>query len=177
MIKVNLLPVKRKPKLVPSFVITMVMAATVTGIVIAYLVFLFNSRLSAKKEQFTANEKKIAELKGKIKVVEGFEQLNKATQQRNSIIEQLRKNQSAPVKLLDETSKLLPDGVWLDTITVSGEDINIDGYAFANSAVVSYVDNLKNSKIFTEIYLQESKSITVENVPLYMFKLTFKMKV
>lgn len=179
MIKVNLLPVKRrkKPKPIPAFVVTMVVVTITAGIIMAYLVFFFNSRLEAKKVQFKDNEKKIAEIKEKIKAVENFEQVNKLFQQRTSIIEQLRKNQSIPVKLLDEISRLLPNGVWLQTMTMSGENINIDGYAFANSDVVSYVDNLKNSKIFTEIYLQESKSSTIEKIPVYMFKLTFKMKV
>lgn len=178
MIKVNLIPVKRKrrPKPVPSFVITMVIVTIVVGIVMAYLAFFFNSRLSNKKAQFTANEKKIAELKERIKAVENFEQLNKTFQQRNDIIEQLRKNKSVPVKLLDEISNLLPNGIWLQTMTVSGENVSIDGYGFSNSDIVLYVDNIKNSKMFTEIYLQESKSATMENIPLYMFKLTFKIK-
>lgn len=179
MIKVNLLSVKRrkKPKPIPAFMVTMVVVTITAGIIMAYLVFFFNSRLEAKKVRFKDNEKKIAEIKEKIKAVENFEQVNKLFQQRTSIIEQLRKNQSIPVKLLDEISKLLPNGVWLQTMTMSGENITIDGYAFANSDVVSYVDNLKNSKIFTEIYLQESKSSTIEKIPVYMFKLTFKMKV
>ncbi|MDH5203336.1 MAG: PilN domain-containing protein [Nitrospirota bacterium] len=179
MIKVNLLPVKRKrkPKPIPAFVVTMVVATIIVGLVMAYLAFFFNSRLETKKETFKDNEKKIAELKEKIKAVENFEQVNKLFQQKTSVIEQLRKNQSFPVKLLDEISKLLPNGVWLHTMTVAGGNINIDGYAFANSDVVSYVENLKNSKVFTEIYLQESKSLTIEKIPVYMFKLTFKMKV
>ncbi len=179
MIKVNLLPVKRKRKKaepLPPFIITMVITAIITGIVMAYLVFSFNSRLSAKKTEVANNEKKIAELKEKIKAVENFEQLNKAIQQRSDVIEQLRKNQGVPVRLLDGISSLLPQGVWLNTLSVSGDNINIEGYGFTNSDVVSYVDNIKNSKIFTEVYLQESKSATVENVALYIFKLTFKVK-
>jgi len=179
MIKVNLLTVKRKKKSkpIPTFMVTMILVTIFVGVVMAYLVFFFNSRLDARKGQFKANEQKIAEIKEKIKAVENFEQVNKLFQQKTSIIEQLRKTQSIPVKLLDETSKLLPNGVWLQTMTMSGENINIDGYAFANSDVVSYIDNLKNSKIFTEVYLQESKSSTIEKIPVYMFKLTFKMKV
>jgi type IV pilus assembly protein PilN len=179
MIKVNLLPVKRKkkPKPIPSFIVTMVVITIITIIVMATLSTIFNSRLSKKRTLFQANESKIAELKQKIKEVENFEQLNKTIEQRNGIIEQLRKNQSMPVRLLDEANNLLPNGVWLDEMTVSGENVNMKGYAFANSDIVSYVDNMKNSKIFTEVYLQESKSTNIENTSLYMFKLTFKMKV
>jgi Tfp pilus assembly protein PilN len=79
------------------------------------------------------------------------------------------------VKLLDEISNLLPNGVWFQTMTVSGDNISIDGYGFTNTDIVSYVDNVKNSKIFTDVYLQESKSTELEKIPLYVFKLTFKI--
>lgn len=179
MIKVNLIPLKRKKKSkpVPSFVIAMLIVTLVAGIVMAYFYFFFNSRLAAKKAQFSANEKKIANLKEKIKAVENFEQLNKTFQQRSNIIEQLSKNKSIPVKLLDEISNLLPSGVWLTGMTVSGGSINIDGFGFSNNDIVSYVDNVKNSKMFTEVYLQESKSTAIEKIELYTFKLTFKIKV
>jgi type IV pilus assembly protein PilN len=179
MIKVNLLPVKRKKKHkpIPSFIVTMVIIVIVTIIVMANLAFFFNSRLSKKKALFKTNENKIVELKQKIKEVENFEQLNKTIKQRNGIIEQLRKNQSMPVRLLDEANNLLPSGVWLDKMAVSGENVSMEGYAFANSDIVTYINNIKNSQIFTEVYLQESKSTTIENTPLYMFKLIFKIKV
>jgi len=179
MIKVNLLPVKRKKKHkpIPSFIVTMVIIVIVTIIGMANLAFFFNSRLSKKKALFKTNENKIVELKQKIKEVENFEQLNKTIEQRNGIIEQLRKNQSMPVRLLDEANNLLPSGVWLDKMAVSGENVSMEGYAFANADIVTYIDNIKNSQTFTEVYLQESKSTTIENTPLYMFKLIFKIKV
>jgi type IV pilus assembly protein PilN len=179
MIKVNLISVKRKKKTkpVPSFLIGMVVVTVVVGIVMAYLALFFSSRLSMKKTQFTANEKKIAVLKEKIKAVQNFEQLNMTYKQRSNIIEQLSKNKSVPVKLLDEISNLLPTGIWLQAMTLSGESIKIDGYGFTNSDIVSFVDNVKNSKIFSDVYLQESKSTTLENIPIYMFKLTFMIKV
>lgn len=179
MIKVNLLPLRRKrrPKPIPPFIVTMAIITLVTIIVIINLVFLFNSRLSAKKKTFHANEQRLAELKLKIKEVENYEQLNKSIQQKNNIIEQLRKNQSIPVKLLDEINNLLPMGVWLDEMTFSGGNVNIDGFAFENSDIVSYINNLKNSQLLADVYLLESKSTTVEKIPLYTFKLTFRVKV
>jgi len=179
MIKVNLIPLKRKkkPKQIPTFLLSMVIFAVVAGVVMVYLFFFFNSRLDMKKAQFAKNEKTIAELKEKIKAVENFEQLNKTFKQRSDIIEQLSKNKSVPVMILGEISKLMPGGVWLQTMTVAGDNINIEGYGFTNSDIVLYVDNIKNSKQFTDVNLIESRSVTYENVPLYVFKLTFKIKV
>lgn len=178
MIKVNLLPVKRKkkPKPLPSFFIGTVIVTVVMCLIMAYLAFYFSSRLSEKKAQYAANEKKIAELKEMIKAVDDFEQRNMAFKQRNDIIEQLSKNKSTPVKILDEVSALLPQGIWLQAMSVTGGGINIDGYGFNNNEIVAYVDNLKSSKMFTEVYLQESRSTEVEKVPMYVFKLSFKLK-
>jgi type IV pilus assembly protein PilN len=179
MIKVNLLPVKRKKKSkpLPSFMIATILGTIVVCIIMAYLAFFFTSRLSARKTQFATNEKKIAELKEQIKAVEDFEKRNKEFKERNDIIEQLSKNKSVPVKMLDEISALLPNGIWIRGMTFKGGDINIEGYGFTNTDIVAYVDNIKNSQLFTEVYLQESKSTELEKIPLYSFKLTFKIKV
>ena len=65
MIKVNLLPVKRrkKAKPIPTFLVSAILITVVVGIVMAYTAFFFSSRLSDRKDQFAANERKIAELK------------------------------------------------------------------------------------------------------------------
>jgi type IV pilus assembly protein PilN len=178
MIKVNLLPgkKKRKAKPLPSFLVVTALVTIGVLIVMAYLAFFFSSTLSAKQARFADNEKKIAELKAKIKAVDDFEQRNKTFKERNEIIEQLSRNKSVPVKILDEISVLLPNGVWIRSLTASGDSINLEGYGFTNGDIVSYVDNIKNSKIFTDVYLQESKSSEIEKVPVYMFKLAFKIK-
>jgi len=178
MIKVNLFPGKKKKKAkpLPTFLIAIIFVTLGTLIVMAYLTFFFSSRLSARKDQFASNEKKIVELKEKIKAVEDFEQRNNTFKQRNEIIEQLSKNKSLPVKILDEISTLLSTGIWVQKITVSGEGISLEGSGFTNPEIVAFVDNIKNSKLFTEVYLQESVSKEVEKITVYAFKLTFKIK-
>jgi type IV pilus assembly protein PilN len=179
MIKVNLLPVKRKKKAkpLPSFLLATIAVTFAACLIMGYLVFFFTTRLSERKATFSRNENTIAELKEKIKAVEDFEKRNNSFKERNDIIEQLSKNKSIPARLLDELSGLQPSGIWLLTLSVAGDSISLDGYGFTNTEIVTYVDNIKGSKIFTEVYLQESKSMELEKIPLYMFKLTLKMKV
>ena len=179
MIRVNLLPVKRKKKAkpLPTFVIATVLITVLVICALAYLFYYYNSTLQATKDRFDSNTKKIAELKEKIKEVDNFEKLNKTIEDRTKIIEQLRKNQNIPVMMLDEISRSLPKGVWLSSMAVTGDgsSVNIEGYAFTNADVVAYVDNLKGSKLLTEIYLQESRQAEIEKIPLYQFRLTFRV--
>jgi len=179
MIKVNLLPVKRKKKQkpLPAFLIASVLITVIICVIMAYLAFFFSTKLSEKKNQFAANERKIAELKDQIKAVEDFEQRNKMFKDRNDVIEQLGKNKSVPVKILSEIASLVPKGIWLQNMSVSGtNNISMDGYGFTNLEIVSYVENLKASQLFTEVYLQESKSMEKEKISVYMFKLTCRTK-
>ena len=108
MIKVNLLPVKRKKKAkpLPSFLLATIAVTVAACLIMGYLVFFFTTRLSERKTTFAKNETKIAELKEKIKAVEDFEKRNKNFKERNDIIEQLSKNRSVPARLLDELSSL-----------------------------------------------------------------------
>jgi type IV pilus assembly protein PilN len=178
MIKVNLLPTKKKkrPKPLPTFLIYTILLTVVTGLVVAYLAYFYSSRLSDREAKVRENDLKIAELKEKIKAVEDFERLNKTFQQRKDIIEELGRNKSRPVKILDEISAQLPVGVWLTAMEIKGSDINLSCTAFSNTDVVNYVNNLKNSKLFTDVYLQESIQAKTKETSVYTFRLTFKVK-
>jgi type IV pilus assembly protein PilN len=178
MIKVNLIPVKRKKKAkpLPSLLISVILVTMAVAFIMAYLTFFFSSRLNARKNTVAQNERKITELKQQIKTVEDFEQHNKEFQQRNDVIEQLSKNRSVPVKVMNEINLLIPNGIWLKEMKMSATGIDIEGLGFTNTDIVAYVDNLKKSPLFTDVYLKESKSIEIEKIPLYSFRLSFKIK-
>ena len=178
MIKVNLLSLKKKKKQkpLPAFLISMVFITLVAGAILAYLFFFFSGRVSEREEKVRVNETKIAELKRKIKSVEDYEKRNVVFQQRKEIIETLGRNKSIPVKILDEVTTLLPPGVWLTSMDVTVDKVNLSCTAFTNTDVVNYVDNLKSSKLFADIYLQESVQAQTAGFSLYNFRLTFKVK-
>jgi len=178
MIKINLLPTKRKKKAkpIPTFLISTIAITLSVLLILLYLVYFFNSKVTQKQLEVKEKEKQIAELKEKIKAVEDFEKRNTVFQQRNEIIEQLSKNRAVPVKILSEISELLPAGVWINSMAVKGSDINLGCTAFTNTDVVNYVNNLKNSQLFTEVFLQESVQAGASGLKLYTFKLSFKVK-
>ncbi len=179
MIKVNLLPVKKKKKSkpLPTFLISTVFVTLASVLILGYLVYFFSSRVSAKQAQVVQNEQKIQELKEKIKSVEDYENRKAVFQQRIGIIEQLSKNKTIPVKILNEVSALLPEGVWITSMDVTGMDISLGCTAYTNTDVVNYVNNLKNSNFFTDVYLQESVQAQITGMSAYNFRLTLKVKV
>ncbi|MBT9139292.1 MAG: hypothetical protein DDT31_01876 [Syntrophomonadaceae bacterium] len=74
-------------------------------------------------------------------------------------------------------SAAIPEGVWLSSMTYKENGVRLEGYAFTNIEIVTYVENLKRSENFIDIYLEESKQVEFEKVQVYRFNLNFKVKV
>jgi type IV pilus assembly protein PilN len=179
MIRINLLPVKRKRKTqpLPPVVIQAILLLVVTALVLVFLGFHFSGKIEAMKNEKATKEMKLASLKEQLKEVENFEKLNKLFQKRKKIIEDLKKKQHAPLLLLDQVSAHLPEGIWLTNLTDKGGVVEISGYAFSNTELVSYVQSLKGSKHLTDVSLKESRQQKIGDALIYQFKMTLRVKV
>jgi type IV pilus assembly protein PilN len=178
MIKVNLLLVKKKKKAkpLPTFLIVTIGISLAAVAVMIYLNFSFEGRISERKTQVADNAQRLAELAKKIKAVDDYEKLNADYKKRKGIIEELGKNKTLPVKLLDEISRILSDGVWLTSMEIRGSDLTLACTGFNNTDVVNFVNSLKGSSLLTDVYLQESVQASAEGFSIYNFKISFKVK-
>lgn len=179
MIRINLLPTKRKKKTqpLPPVVIQSILLLVVTALVLGFLGFHYSGKVTAMKKERAAKEKQLASLKEKLKEVEDFEKQNKLFQKRKEIIENLKKKQHAPLLLLDEVSARLPEGIWIVELTDKGGLVEISGNAFSNTELVTYVQNLKQSKHLTDVKLLESRQQKIGDALVYKFKLTLRVKI
>lgn len=83
-----------------------------------------------------------------ISEVRDFEARRERLQQRVSLIEELRRGQTAPVHILDQVSLALPDMVWLTKISQTGYDITLEGNCLSLTALSDYVGALEHSRYF-----------------------------
>lgn len=182
MIRINLLSEERKKKKKkkikgPSnFLVTVGIVTLSASLVSGGAAFFFKNQVSRLKTNIESNKTKLADLAKKTNEANRYEKLNKEIAQRSVIIEGLRKNQSVPVKILDNVSKEIPEGLWLVMMTYRDAGVVLEGYAFSNADIVSYVENLKKSDNFSDVYLDESVQVEVEKVQVYKFKLSFRMR-
>lgn len=124
----------------------------------------------------TAKTKELDDLKKKVLEVEDYEKKKRLLEDKNRIIEELRKKQSGPVRLLDYLSQAVdPLKVWL--VKVEGDaQITVTGKALSNDDIVQFVLNLQQSNLFSSVALQESVKEQDGNLWLYSFKLTMTVK-
>jgi type IV pilus assembly protein PilN len=178
MIRINLLPSKRKRALIiPPSVIYGAVALVVLIIITVVMTLFLNKKISTTKNQIFAQEQRLKSLQSRLDEVKNYERDNEEYRKKTQIIEQLKKNQIAPLRLLDEVSEMLPKGVWLTELVDSGGIITINGFAHTNYDLVTYVQNLKGSQYIEDVTLVESRQKDIDNFSVYAFKLTFRVKV
>ena len=180
MIKINLLPTKRKPaRKITDLQKQMILAGVIlAGVSVGgfYYNITLNKKIAELQQQRDADTAKIAQQENLLKEVKNVEDERKKVTEKIDIIEQLKKNQQGPVGMLDEISRSVPAGIALTSFAEVSGNININGDAFTNGDVVKFVENLKSSPFLQEVYLLESSLSPEKGVEIYRFKLQLKYK-
>lgn len=183
MIRINLLQVKRAPKVAPVANEAAVQVGIGVAIVVVFLGacgyrWLMLSDEIAQQTQVQENKKEeLDDLKKKVVEVESLEKNLKLLEDKNRIIEQLKKNQGTPVRLLDLLSQCLdPLKVWLTGIEEASPQITVDGKALSNDDIVAFIKNLQQVNFFSNVFLEESRQAILEGVVIYQFKLKMTIK-
>jgi len=180
MIKINLLPTKKKPpKKVTDLqqqAIYAVLILIFVALAVGYYWKTQNDRIARLENEKAAAEKQIADQDNKLKEVKNVEEERKKVSERIEIIEKLKKNQAGPVQLLDAVSAALPKGVNITVLSENNNNVNIDGDAFTNEDVVRFIDNLKASSLLKDVMLLETSRTTLDKIDIYKYKLQFAYK-
>src|SRR3989475_596814 len=120
--------------------------------------------------------KELESLKKKVQEVEDYEKNKQLLEDKNRIIEQLRKNQGGPVRLLDYLSQSLdPLKVWLTNVD-GDKEITLTGKALTNDDIVEFIRNLQQSGYFAGVLLEESRQTTEEGLIIYSFRIKMAVK-
>lgn len=83
-----------------------------------------------------------------ISEVHDFEDRRARLEQRVALIEELRRGQTAPVHILDQVSRALPDLVWLTKLGQSGYEITLEGNCLSLNSLSDFVGALEQSRYF-----------------------------
>jgi len=108
-------------------------------------------RSSARLDgELLAAQREATRLRSIIVQVDNFEKQKQQLERRVALIEELRKGQGAPVRILDEISKALPDMLWLTEIKQDPAtgDLAIDGRCVTLTGLSDFVGNLERSGQF-----------------------------
>jgi len=180
MIRINLLPVREiTQRLQARRQCLLVLLAAVGVLVILLGVWQWQGRQALElRTEISRLEGEKNRFAGIIKKMKDIEEKRAILAKRIEVIEQLKKNTSLAVHLLDEVARLTPgDRVWLESLKQNDASVQLRGVALDNQTVAQYMENLKGSEYFQSVELADSSLKQVEGHSLKAFALDCNVKV
>ena len=160
--RINLLPWReaqrkeRKLKFMGAMGGAAVCAILVTGGV--YL--LYNAMIDAQDARNALLKQQIKVLDRQIEEINSLEQTKQQFIARMQIIEKLQRSRPQIVHLFDQIVKTLPDGVYLTSVTQSGEHLKFTGVAQSSTRVSTFMRNIDSSQWMKNPTLEVIQSST-----------------
>jgi type IV pilus assembly protein PilN len=156
MIRINLLATERRAAKAASPGMQagqklMVIGSLVLVITIALLGWRYwalgqeQAQLAREIESATREEARLQEI---LRQVEEFQNRRKLLEARVLLIDELRKGQTAPVHMIDQLSKALPDMTWLTGMQQTGYTLQIQGRCLTLTSLSDFIGNLEASRYF-----------------------------
>jgi type IV pilus assembly protein PilN len=164
MIKINLLPHREeKRKLLKSNFYSLLLFAAIIGAVIVLVVgTVFSQQISAQNDRNNFIKLENTKLDERIKEVATLTQEIDALKARQEAVEDLQGDRNQPVFMLDEFTKLTPEGVYLKSLKQDGQRILFTGYAQSNQRVSDFIRNLGSKSVW--MYKPELIEIKAANL-------------
>lgn len=188
MIKINLLraekkevkPIitvkpEKKEKIQTSLFILLLL---LTAVVILFFHLMVTRKIESERRMLEELEMKKKELAGVLADIEKYNAQKKAFEEKIKVIEALKERQKVPVRLLDEISKKIPDGLWLKRLSFSADKVSISGRAFSNNIIADFISELEATGLFKDVTLKDSTmSPTTEGGGVFDFTIETKFSI
>lgn len=156
MIRINLIAGERRAAKAPSRTFQIGQSVTLVGGLILVVTALAlgwrywttrqaEAQLTVDIANAKREETRLSEV---LKQVADFEAQQAEQERRVALINELRKGQSAPVHMIDQISRSLPDMTWLTSVRQEAYDVTISGRSTTLAALSDFVGNLEATRYF-----------------------------
>jgi len=177
-IRINLLPYRQMRRAQQRRVFALLSLLVITvglAIVIAGETYLSNAK-SAQERRNNFLKSEIAKLDQQIAEIKLLKEKTQDLLSRKNVVESLQANRGESVRIFDQLARRLPDGVFLKSVKMTGDDFAIVGYAQSSARVSTFMRALEESDIFKDPVLQEVKAAQINNQRVSEFSLGAKLK-
>lgn len=121
-----------------------------TGLGLGWWYWSLDKQATRIEQDIATGQREAERLRALIAQVKQFETRKAQLEERLALIEELRRGQAGPVRLIDEISRSLPDLLWLTEIKQTGQDLTISGRCTAQTALSDFVGNLELGGYFNK---------------------------
>ena len=120
----------------------------ITALLVGWRYWALGQREAQMGRDIEASHREEQRLAEVLKQVAAFDAQRAQLQERVTLIDELRRGQSAPVHLVDEISRSLPEMTWLTNLKQEGYDITLQGRCASLTSLSDFVGNLDATRYF-----------------------------
>lgn len=177
MTRINLLPHRaerrkaRQIQFIALSVISLVCGAMLVGIVDAAI----ETQISYQERRNTYLKQETAILDKQIEEINKLREQTQSLLARKNVVETLQSTRSDVVHLLDQMLRILPDGVYLNSLKQTGNRINLVGYAQSNARVSTLMRAIEDSPWLDSPALVEIHATGTGAARVSQFTLNFNL--
>ncbi|MBT7410975.1 MAG: PilN domain-containing protein [Methylococcales bacterium] len=147
MARINLLPWRddlRKQKQ-KNFIVAMMASLGVVAFVMFNVHGFYESNISTQKQRNNYLLNEISIMNKKIKEIKELDTTREKLKRRMGKIQQLEGSRTVIVHIFDELPKVIPEGVYLETLSRIGSQLTISGIADSEGRVSNFMRSLEAS--------------------------------
>lgn len=140
-------------------------------VVLGAVWWMVSSQASSLEGQITSIQTEIKRLEVVAKQVDQYKAEKKLLEERLRVIQTLLASQSIPVHLMQALNDELPDEIWLNSISMTGNKLVLRGYSYTDIGIANFMTQLgKKAPLIREVELVVSEQAEVQKVPLKKFE-------
>ena len=145
--QINLLPWReeQRQELKKQFVLTAVMTCVLAAAIVGLIHFQMQAKIDYQLSRNTFMTNEIAKVDEEIKEIKELQKVRRSLIERMEVIQDLQGSRPSIVHLFTEIVSSVPNGVYLQSLTQKGSNLNINGEAESNARVSTYMRNLQSS--------------------------------
>ena len=119
-----------------------------TAVGVGWRYWVLDQQKAEVVREIDAARREEARLQEILKQVEAFQNRRKILEARVGLIDELRKGQTAPVHMIDQVSRALPEMTWLTSMQQAGYVVTIQGRCLSLTSLSDFIGNLEASRYF-----------------------------
>jgi type IV pilus assembly protein PilN len=152
MANINLLPWREELRREKKREFLGYLAITLLGglVAVVFWVYLVNQRIDTQQARNALIKREIAVLEEKAKEIQELKKRREQVLARMRVIQELQANRPEVVRVFDELVRVLPEGVYLETLSRTGDNINLAGYAESNNRISALMRSVDSSARFLD---------------------------
>jgi type IV pilus assembly protein PilN len=151
-IRINLLPHReaRRERQKKSFYLLTVLSFVAGAVLVGLVWSVLQGYINGQRDHNALIEAENRKLDVQIREIATLKQEIEGLRSRQKAVEDLQADRNQPVYLMDELTKLTPEGIYLRSIKQEDRKVNLTGWAASNERVSEFLRNLQNNGRYLE---------------------------